>query len=125
MTLSKAHRAAIKRRRGSTQVERVDTWSTAREKVDAGPCRACLATGHMDPAHTIPRSLGGGQSADSVIPLCRGCHDDQHAGYIELLPLLTRDEEVEAVRVLGIARAMRYLTDRESAAMEEAEHDAG
>lgn len=90
-----------------------------RAKVEDAECRACLARGDMDPAHTIPRSLGGGHNPDSIIPLCRSCHRAQHAGTIDLLPLMEREEEVEAVRVVGIARAYRYLTndlDTEAAA---------
>lgn len=123
MTLSKRHRADLKRSRGSVKPEPVNDWGSARAKVDAeGACRACHATGELQAAHTIPRSLGGGQTAESVIPLCRGCHDDQHAGKLALLPLLTRAEEVEATRALGLARAYRYLTkDNRGASPNESE----
>lgn len=89
----------------------------ARQKVaDEGRCRSCGVPDSLHPldaAHTIPRSLGGKATYDSVIPLCRACHDAQHrGGELELLPLMTRDEQVEAVRAVGIARAYRYLTRR-------------
>lgn len=85
--------------------------SAIRRKVaNEGRCRNCGSRQRLDPAHTIPRSLGGGSHADSVIPLCRSCHDAQHRGEIEMLALMTTEEQVEAVRVVGIARAYRVLT---------------
>ncbi len=85
-------------------------WTRCREKVESeGRCRACKKIGPVDPAHTISRAQGGAQEPESVIPLCRDCHRKEHAGELDLLPLLTRDEEVEAVRVVGISRAYRML----------------
>ena len=75
-----------------------------------GRCRNCGSRDQLDPAHHIPRSLGGKNLAESVIPLCRRCHDAQHRNELELLPLMTRDEQMEAVRIVGIARAYSYLT---------------
>lgn len=79
-------------------------------KVHGQPCRNCGSRQNIDPAHTIPRSLGGKNLAESVISLCRRCHDAQHRGDLELLPLMTKEEQIEAVRVVGIARAYCYLT---------------
>lgn len=84
--------------------------SAIRRKVHGQPCRNCGSKQNIDPAHHIPRSLGGKNLPDSVIPLCRRCHEAQHAHRLEILPLLRRDEEIEAVRVVGIARAYAYLT---------------
>jgi 5-methylcytosine-specific restriction endonuclease McrA len=84
---------------------------------DEGKCRCCGVPDSihgLDPAHTIPKSLSGKNTYDSVLPLCRACHDAQHRGEIELLPLMTRDEQVEAVRAVGLARAYRYLTRTEA-----------
>jgi 5-methylcytosine-specific restriction endonuclease McrA len=101
VTLSRQHRAKNRRR-----------WDAARQKVEAeGECRACLATGELEAAHVIPRSLGGGQSEDSVVPLCPQCHRDQHDHKLALAPLLTDAEWREAGRVLGFPRAYRYLTN--------------
>lgn len=87
-------------------------WSAAARKVaDEGRCRNCGSSQQLEAAHVVARSLGGGQSADAVIPLCHSCHRLQHDhGRLEILPLLNRDEQIEAVRVLGIARAYSYLT---------------
>ncbi len=73
-------------------------------------CRNCGSPYNLEAAHTIPRSLGGKLGPDSVIPLCAFCHRAQHEHRVELLPLLNRDEQVEAVRAVGLARAYRYLT---------------
>lgn len=81
---------------------------------DEGKCRSCGVpdTIHgLDPAHCIAKSIGGKNNYDSVIPLCRACHDAQHRHEIDLLPLMTREEQVEAVRAIGLARAYRYLTN--------------
>lgn len=87
-----------------------------RQKVaDEGRCRSCGTPDSihpLDPAHTIPKSLGGKATYDSVIPLCRACHDAQHRGEVDLLSLMTREEQVGAVRAVGLARAYRYLAGR-------------
>ena len=81
-------------------------------KIEAeGRCRNCGSRQNLEGAHTIPRSLGGKLGPDSVIPLCAYCHREQHAHRLELLPLMNREEQAEAARVLGIARAYRYLTN--------------
>ena len=81
---------------------------------DSGRCRVCGVpdTIHaLDPAHVIPKSLGGKNNYESVIPLCRACHDAQHRKEFELLPHLTRAEEAEAVWAVGLGKAYRYLTN--------------
>lgn len=86
-------------------------WTPARKKVeDEGRCRRCGNPYNLESAHLIPRSLGGKMNEDSVIPLCAHCHREQHSHAFELLPLMTRDEQVEAVKAVGLARAYRYLT---------------
>jgi hypothetical protein len=52
-----------------------------RYKVDGRVCVCCAKPGPCDPAHLTPRSLGGCDHPDCVIPLCRGCHRffDEHA----------------------------------------------
>ena len=81
---------------------------------DEGKCRCCGVPEEihpLDPAHTVAKSIGGKDTYNSVIPLCRACHDAQHRHEIDLLPLMTREEQVEAVRAIGLARAYRYLTN--------------
>lgn len=90
--------------------------SEIRRKVDEeGRCRSCGVPDSihgLDASHVIPKSLGGKNNYDSVVPLCRACHHAQHHDRdFEFLRLLTRDEQVEAVRAIGLARAYRYLTN--------------
>jgi len=89
--------------------------SAIHDKVrDSGRCRVCGVpdTIHaLDPAHVIPKSLGGRNNYESVIAMCRACHDAQHRKEFELLPHLTRAEEAEAVWAIGLGKAYRYLTN--------------
>ena len=95
-------------------------WTAARAKVDdEGECRACGAressSVRLEASHLWPRSLGGTQHADGIIPLCRqfgrpGCHDlfDTHRLNVGLV--LTTDEQAELVRQCGsLSTAMRRV----------------
>jgi len=85
-------------------------WSAAHAKVEQeGRCRVCRSLTELDPAHIVPRSLGGGQSDLAVVPLCRTCHTAFDSHRLDLLPFLTYEEQAEAVRVVGIERARRRL----------------
>lgn len=88
--------------------------SAIHDKVnDEGRCRVCGVPDHihaLDPAHVIPKSLGGKNNYWSVIPLCRACHDAQHRNELEITGYLKPEEHAEAARVVGIPRAYRYLT---------------
>lgn len=87
-------------------------WTAAYEKLEReGRCRVAGCEGWpLDPAHIAPRSLGGGQSADAILPLCREHHRAYDSHRLDLLPLLSPAEQVEAVRILGLARAYRRLS---------------
>jgi 5-methylcytosine-specific restriction endonuclease McrA len=86
-------------------------WKAARAKVDReNACRVCGIGGRLESAHVVPRSLGGGQSEDSIVPLCPDHHRDYDGRRLDLLPHLTHDEQAEAVRVLGLERARRRLS---------------
>ena len=86
-------------------------WSVAHAKIKAeGKCRVAHCSRPAgDAAHVIPRSLGGGQEADSTVPLCRPHHTAYDAHELDLLPYLTLDEQAEAVRIVGIERARKRL----------------
>lgn len=66
-----------------------------RAKVTDRVCVFC-AHGPCDPAHLVPRGLGGCDHEDCVIPLCRSCHDrlDGRAprGDLDLSPVLALRE---------------------------------
>jgi hypothetical protein len=87
-------------------------WSVAHAKIKAeGKCRVSHCSRPAgDAAHVIPRSLGGRQEPDSTVPLCREHHTAYDAHEFDLLPYLSKDEQAEAVRIVGIERARMILT---------------
>lgn len=103
-------------------------WAAARGKVELeGACRACGRGAPLDAAHVIGRTHDYSAPLDPegwepgvvvperVIPLCRLCHDAQHAHRLDLLPLLDLSEQVQAVADAGgISRAYDYLARSDS-----------
>lgn len=108
-------------------------WSEALAKKDQeAACRVCkrslgelvYAGFTLEAAHSLSQSLQDAPGddgkvrvrAESAVPLCgpinasRSCHARHHAHELELLPRLTREEEVDAVQAVGIARAYKMLT---------------
>lgn len=74
--------------------------------------QACLGCGReagdyvsIDPAHIVPRSLGGCDSDLCVIPLCRtydgGCHRAYDSGDLDLLSRLVGRYAAEMQHALG------------------------
>ena len=53
-----------------------------------GACVVCLQTKGLTPAHLAPRSLGGCDHPDCVVPLCWMHHRAYDTGRLELLPHL-------------------------------------
>jgi hypothetical protein len=92
-----------------------------REKVDAegGMCRNCGGP-HAQAAHIIPRSLIpkvghsdlDGEDPRNCVPLCdaRGCHTAYDMHRLDILPLLSKDEQAYAVLLVGMASAYRQIT---------------
>jgi hypothetical protein len=113
-------------------------FSDARAKVEEeGVCRACgIPDGStlddqrvwLETAHVIPRALSdevlegprGGKvrhvPRDAVVPLCAPdrCHAAFDSHRLDLLPVLTRAEELHAVRVVGLGEAYRRITGERS-----------
>ena len=86
-------------------------WTAAVKKCrEEGRCRNCGSRDGLETCHVIARSIGGKMKPESVLPLCFRCHRLQHEHRLEILPLLTLDEQLEAVRVVGSARAYALLT---------------
>lgn len=92
-------------------------WQPAWDKVVAEAC--CRAApgcdGHLEPAHVVPRSqiaVEAGDDPRAIIPLCRRHHMQAHHGELEMLPLLTLDEQAYAVSLIGIERVRRYTIGR-------------
>jgi hypothetical protein len=94
-------------------------WGPAREKVDRE--RACRVCGYsaLDPAHIIPRSRvkpGPGEDPRNIVPLCRLCHELYDLGRLDLLPVLSREEQAYAVLLVGLAEAYQRTTNTRKAA---------
>jgi hypothetical protein len=75
----------------------------------------CLVCGErpVDPAHLVPRSLGGCDHPDCVAPLCRRCHRLYDRGGLDLLSHLEpryRAELSHGLLHLGLLRLLRRLT---------------
>ena len=93
-------------------------WTAARAKVEAdnnGTCRVC-GDAPVDAAHVIPRSIDPRESnmgGHSVVGLCRRDHVAYDSHELDLLPYLTLDEQLAAVRAAGsIARAEQIITGK-------------
>jgi hypothetical protein len=79
--------------------------------------RACIVcgttTGGIDPAHLIPRSLGGCADALCVVPLCRHHHRAYDRGELDLLPYVApawRTQLAHAVGHVGLVGALRRIS---------------
>jgi hypothetical protein len=77
-----------------------------------GACVVCLQMKGITPAHLAPRSLGGCDHPECVVPLCWLHHRAYDTGRLELLPHLEpqwRAEVAHAVSHLGLIGAARRL----------------
>jgi hypothetical protein len=63
----------------------------------------CGAT-PVDPAHLVPRALGGCDEPDCIVALCRRCHRAYDRGGLDLLPHLEPGARAE------LAHALRHLS---------------
>lgn len=93
-------------------------WTAARLKIEREPCRVCLSP-FVDPAHIIPRSRvkpGPGEDARNIVPLCRVCHRAYDEGRLDILPVLTREEQAYVVGLVGLTEAYRRTTNERLAA---------
>ena len=84
-----------------------------RAKIVGAACVVCLQTKGLTPAHLAPRSLGGCDDRDCVVPLCWMHHRAHDTGRLALLPHLEprwRAEVAHAVTHLGLIAAVRRLS---------------
>jgi hypothetical protein len=77
--------------------------------------RSCLACGKrpVDPAHLVPRSLGGCDDPDCCVPLCRAHHRLYDRGGLDLLAHLEprcRAELAHALGHLSLLSLLRRVT---------------
>ncbi len=76
-------------------------------------CVVCGSDKRIDPAHLIPRSLGGCGDPLCVVPLCRFHHRAYDRGELDLLPYLEpawRAQLAHAVGHLGLIGALRRIS---------------
>lgn len=66
-----------------------------RRKVDGRSCLVCERSDGVDPAQLAPRSRGGCDHPDCVVPLCRRCHRAFDDGRLDLLPYLEPHHRAE------------------------------
>jgi hypothetical protein len=119
MQRSPLHRRAPLRARKplprTTPLERTPSLAATdsqRAAVAGRPCIVCRGIGGVDPAHLIPRSLGGCGDRLCVVPLCRGCHRAYDRGQLDLLPYLEpgwRSPLAHAVGHVGLIGALRRI----------------
>ena len=86
-----------------------------RIKIRGAACIVCRQTKAITPAHLAPRSLGGCDERDCVVPLCWLHHRAYDTGRLDLLPHLEpcwRTEIAHAVEHLGLIGALRRLSTR-------------
>jgi hypothetical protein len=77
--------------------------------------QACLVCGGrpVDPAHLVPRSLGGCDQPECVVPCCRVHHRLYDRGELDLLSHLEpryRAELAHGLLHLGLLRLLRRVT---------------
>ena len=107
-------RKPIKRRMPLRRSPALAASEAQRLAVAGQACIVCGATaGRIDPAHLIPRSLGGCGDVFCVVPLCRHHHRVYDRGELDLLPHLEpgwRAQLAHAVGHLGLVRALRRVS---------------
>ena len=103
---------------GCVTHERLLGVPRAAQRVRDETCIVC-ARKPVDPAHIVPRGLGGCDDELCVVPLCRSHHRLYDDGTFDLLPYLEphfREEQMHAVGHVGIARALVRVTNEKRAA---------
>jgi hypothetical protein len=89
-----ATRPGPSRPRAVVVTPRVAASAQQRRKVADLRCLVC-GRSPVDPAHVVPRRLGGCDSPDCVVPLCRAHHRSYDAGMLALAAYLTHEVEQE------------------------------
>jgi hypothetical protein len=108
--------------RRSTPLQRTPSMAATERQRAAVAGRRCIVCGtdrRIDPAHLIPRSVGGCGDALCVVPACRAHHRAYDRGELDLLRYLEpgwRAQLAHAVGHVGLIGALRRIspTARES-----------
>jgi hypothetical protein len=112
---STLRRSGRLRRRTPLRRSAVSPASPAQRAKVAG--QACIVCGGrpVDPAHLVPRSLGGCDHPDCVVPLDRRCHRAYDRGQLDLLPHLEPrygEELAHALTHVSLMTVLRRVTGR-------------
>jgi hypothetical protein len=110
---ARLERRAALRRRTPLRRRAASPASEAQRAKVAG--RSCLVCGRrpVDPAHLVPRSLGGCDDPDCCVPLCRAHHRRYDRGELDLLAQLEpryRAELAHALAHLSLLSLLRLVT---------------
>jgi hypothetical protein len=84
-----------------------------RAAVAGRSCIVCGSDRRIDPAHLIPRSLGGCGDPLCVVPACRRCHRTHDRGELDLVQYLEpawRPQLAHAVEHVGLIGALRRIS---------------
>jgi hypothetical protein len=107
-------RKPLRRTRPLRRTPSLAATDAQRAAVAGRPCIVCGAQSRVDPAHLIPRSLGGCGEPSCVVPLCRApCHRAYGRGELDLLPYLEpawRAQLAHAVGHVGLIGALRRIS---------------
>ena len=107
-------REPIKRRTPLRRSPALAARDAQRLAVAGRACIVCDATNsRVDPAHLIPRSLGGCADPFCVVPFCRHHHRAYDRGELDLLPYLKpgwRPQLAYAVGHTGLIGALRRIS---------------
>ena len=106
-------RTPLKRNAALQRTPGLEATDAQRAAVTGRCCIVCGAERRIDPAHLIPRSLGGCGDALCVTALCRRCHRAYDRGALDLLPYLEpgwRAQLAHAVGHVGLIGAVRRIT---------------
>jgi hypothetical protein len=116
-----ALRAKTQLRRSKPLQRTVSMAATERQRaaVAGRSCIVCGTDRRIDPAHLIPRSLGGCGDPLCVVPACRRCHRAYDRGELDLLPCLEpawRPQLAHAVGHVGLLGAVRRISGTQDSA---------
>jgi hypothetical protein len=113
--------------RRSTLLERTPSMVATDRQRAAVARRTCIVCGtgeRIDPAHLIPRSLGGCGEAACCVPLCRAHHCAYDRGELDLLPYLEpawRAQLAHAIGHAGMIGALRRISGGQQPVREDSE----
>jgi hypothetical protein len=108
-------RKQLKRRSSLQRTAAMAASESQRAAVAGRTCIVCGTDRRIDPAHLIPRSLGGCGDPLRVVPACRFHHRAYDRGDVDLLPYLEpawRPQLAHAVGHVGPIGALRRISGR-------------